>query len=87
MAGEELQLEIIDFMRLNVRGTFQHHNLGLLSLKPPMLMCFYPLSGPYVVILYRLAIMGNTPGEIRRCEMAPAAHGFSVVSVTENSRK
>lgn len=78
MAGEELQLEIIDYVRLNAGGTFQRHNLGLLSLKPPELMCFYPLCGPYVVIRYRLAIMENTLGEIWRCEMVPSAHGFSI---------
>lgn len=87
MAGEELQLEIIDYVRLNAGGTFQRHNLGLLSLKRPELMCFYPLCGPYVVIRYRLAIMENTLGEIWRCEMVPSAHGFSIVSITENSRK
>lgn len=80
MARQELQLDITDSMRLNVQVTFQRHNFGLL------IPC-YPLSGPYVVIKYRLAIVENTLGEIWSCDMTPTAHGFSVVSMKTDTRK
>lgn len=87
MARQELQLDITDSMRLNVQVTFQRHNFGLLSSPSPILIPCYPLSGPYVVIKYRLAIVANTLGEIWSCDMTPTAHGFSVVSMKTDTRK
>ena len=82
MAGGELRLTIIHCLRLNaVRGIFHRHNFGLLNHPSDILMPCCLSSLPFVVITYRLALVDDRLDEVWNCDMAPTAHGFSVVSI------
>ena len=79
--AEELELTITNFQRCHVQGIFYRQNVGFLSLHSSMMTPWFPLSGPYAAITYRLGIVKRLSDEIWSCDMTPRADGFIVVSL------
>ena len=81
MMGVELYTMITHSHRANLLAEFYPHSnaLGVPNLSWTSIPQ-YPLSGPYVEIQNRLAIVKFPDMEIWSCAMSPTAAGFVIVS-------